>query len=302
MNLLNEFSPTVEQLSIDEAFLDVSHDPRRAREIGEALQFRVQTETGLPCSLGIATNKLVAKIATGVGKGATQTDTYPNSIQIVPPGKEAEFLAPLPTRALWGVGPRTADQLAKLGIHTIGQIARWSDGNLESHFGQVGPDLARRARGEDSRSVSTGRESKSISQEVTFWEDISDEIQLIDQLRKQSQRISESLQRQNLLGSTIKLKMRWPDFSTITRQTTLANPTDNETIIFSAVHSLFKANWKSGLAVRLLGVGVSGISEPDPQLSLWDAPTLVKQADIDAILRDLHKKFGDDSVQRGMKK
>jgi DNA polymerase-4 len=302
MKVLQAFSEHIEQLSIDEAFLDVSHDPRRGREIGEAIQKKVMEETGLPCSLGIATNKLVAKVATDVGKGAKRTDTYPNSIQIIPPGKEAVFLAPLPTRALWGVGPKTAELLAEMGIHTIGQIAQWSEENLAMHFGKLGPDLAQRAIGKDSRPVKNERASKSISQEVTFWEDIHDEQTLIEQIEKQSGTIGDSLRYHGLRASTVKLKLRWPDFTTITRQASLSYPTDDGDAIFEQARGLFYANWKKGVAIRLIGVGVSSLQEPSPQLSLWDAPDLIKQTELDNVLKRLNQRFGDQSIQRGSSK
>ena len=143
MSRLNALTPLVEQISIDEAFLDVSDLPEPAAAIAARLQDTIHQELGLPCSLGVASNKLVAKIANDVGKSQAWSNQPPNAITVVAPGEEAAFLAPLPVRALWGVGPKTADQLAALGLLTIGDIARWSEEDLIRRFGKHGQDLAR---------------------------------------------------------------------------------------------------------------------------------------------------------------
>jgi DNA polymerase IV len=206
MAILYELTERVEKLSIDEAFLDVSARPESAPDLAVQLQARIRRELNLPASLGVATNKLVAKIATDVGKAAVHTGDYPNAIQIVPPGEEARFLAPLPTRALWGVGPKTAGKMAEVGIHTIGDIARSSPGLLESRFGKNGRDLYIRAQGIDNREVETGRETKSISQETTFAVDVRDDAHLRRTLQEQAEQVSRRLRRAQLAGTTVKLK------------------------------------------------------------------------------------------------
>lgn len=300
MQILKQFTSQVEQISIDEAFLDVSQDPRRAKIIGLALQKEIREKTGLSCSLGISTNKLIAKIATDVGKAGIKTDTYPSAIQIVPPDKEAQFIAPLPTRILWGVGKKAAERLTKLGIHTIGDIANWPAIDMERHFGKLGLDLVTRAQGIDKRPVHTRGETKSISQEVTFGQDVMDENKLLAELQRQAKSVERSLHRQNLRGSTIKLKLRWPDFTTITRQVTLPSPTNSYQEIHDAAKQLFHKNWKKGTAIRLLGVGISGFHKPDPQLNLWDAPKLLKNAELENTLAQIKKRFGDDVIRRGI--
>ncbi len=137
---LYQLTPLVEQVSIDEAFLDVSDRPEPAEGLARRLQTTINTELNLPCSLGVATNKLVAKIANDVGKAAARSDQPPNALQVVPPGQEAAFLAPLPVEALWGVGPKTAERLHGLGLHTIGDLARWPEADLGRRFGQHGYD------------------------------------------------------------------------------------------------------------------------------------------------------------------
>jgi DNA polymerase-4 len=187
----------------------------------------------------VASNKLVAKVATDVGKSLVRSGKMPQAIYIVPPGDEAAFLAPLPATALWGVGPKTAEKLAELSIHTIGDIAAWPAADLARRFGQHGEDLARRTRGIDTRPIVTERAAKSISQETTFARDVTDRAFLEKTLREQASEIAQKLRREDLMGTTIKLKIRWPDFTTPTRQLTLPQPTDEpEVICEAALHLL----------------------------------------------------------------
>lgn len=298
MERLYNLTALVEQISIDEAFLDVSDLPQPGESIARQLQRTIRDELGLPSSLGIATNKLVAKIATDVGKASVRTDGYPNAIMVVPPGKEAEFLAPLPVTALWGVGPKTADQLRRLGVTTIGELARWPETDLARRFGKSGYDLARHAQGNDDRPVETAREAKSISQETTFARDVSDAKFLRRTLRDLSDQVGRRLRESGLAGTTVKLKLRWPDFTTLTRQTTLAQPTDLDDEIYGAAQELFDGEWRPGRAVRLLGVGVSGLGPPMRQLSLWDEKPEKNRRLLEAVDK-LRDKFGDDVLKRG---
>ena len=183
MERLHALTPLVEQISIDEAFLDVSDLPEPGEVIARRLQEVIRDEFGLPCSLGVAANKLVAKIASDVGKAAARSGGPPNAIQVVPSGQEVEFLAPLPVMMLWGVGPKTATRLEELGIKTMGDLARWPEADLARRFGKVGHELSRHARGLDDRPIVTTREAKSISQETTFVRDIRDGVLLRRTLR-----------------------------------------------------------------------------------------------------------------------
>jgi DNA polymerase-4 len=235
-----------------------------------------------------------------------QSDGPPNAVQVVPPGKEREFLAPLPAEALWGVGPVTASRLAELGIFTIGDIAHRNEGELERLFGKHGRDLARRARGIDHRLIVTSREAKSISREVTFARDIRDESKLRDTLQRLSNSVAKRLRRANLAASTVKIKIRWPDFTTLTRQLTLAEPTDQSSEIFTAAEDLLRRVWDSGHPVRLLGVGVSGLKSPTQQLSLWDPPpddasqaALDKEKQLKSAIDGLRARYGDKVVWWG---
>jgi DNA polymerase-4 len=298
MARLHELTPLVEQLSIDEAFLDVTDLPEPGQVLARRLQMTIRDELGLPCSLGVATNKLVAKIANNVGKASARTEGTPNAITVVPPGQEAAFLAPLPVKELWGVGPKTAAHLANMGLHTIGDIARWSETDLARRFGKHGHDLARRARGIDDRPVETEHEAKSISQETTFAKDISDGEVLRRTLRQLSEQVGRRLRKAGLQGTTVKLKLRWSDFTTLTRQVTLPQPTNLDAEIYVAILHLFEKVWPPGKRVRLLGVGVSNFETPARQLGLWDATSETDER-LQATLDDLRERFGDHAVQRG---
>ncbi|MEX1019714.1 MAG: DNA polymerase IV, partial [Litorilinea sp.] len=288
----------VEQISIDEAFLDVSDRVESGEVIARALQVQIREELGLPCSLGIATNKLVAKIANNVGKAATPKDGPPNALTVVPPGTEAAFLAPLACDELWGVGPKTAARLQALGIHSIGDLAQRTPGELGARFGEIGRQLALRARGIDERAVETEHETKSVSQETTFVRDIADRAQLLETLRQLAEGVARDLRRKQLVGSTVKLKLRWTDFNTPTRQTTLAQPTDDGARIYDTAVQLFDRLWQPPAPIRLLGVGVSGLSEPVGQLGLWDVPDLRTER-ISGALARLREKYGEEVVVRG---
>lgn len=298
MERLGGLSPLVEQISIDEAFLDVSDLRKPLEELARDLQRQIRSELALPVSLGGATNKLVAKIATDVGKAAVRSGDYPNAVMIVPPGHEADFLAPLPARALWGVGPKTEQTLAGLGLRTIGDIALWPEQDLLKRFGKGGVELARHARGIDERAVSPWRETKSISAETTFSRDIADGAALRRTLREQSEEVGRRLREAALAGTTVKLKLRWPDFTTISRQVTLSQATDLDDEIGGAVERLFEAEWRPGRAVRLLGVGVSGLGPPARQLNLFDESTEKNRKLLETVDR-LRDKYGHKVLKRG---
>lgn len=297
MARLHALTPLVEQISIDEAFLDVSARPESGLELAQALQSTICSELHVPVSLGVATSKLVAKIANNVGKAAARGGGPPNAIRVAPPGAEAAFLAPLPCDALWGVGPKTALRLAELGMKCIGDIAQESPHTLERLFGKHGRDLALRARGVDDRPVETEQERKSISQETTFAQDVADAAKLQATLRDLAEGVSHDLRRGRLMGTTVKLKLRWSDFTTPTRQLTLAQPTDEMQQIYAAALQLFRQLWIPGRPVRLLGVGVSGLGDPPRQMGLWDQPD-EKQERLQATVDRLRARFGDQAVLR----
>jgi DNA polymerase-4 len=298
MERLSKLTPMIEQISIDEAFLDISGLPDPPERIARGLQAGIRNELGLPCSIGIAPNKLVAKIATEVGKKAAKGDKPPFALTIVPSGKEAEFLAPLPADMLWGVGPKTSARLSELGIRTIGDIARWPEEELVRLFGENGRDMARHARGQDERPVVTEHEIKSVSQEITFSRDVRDDGSLEKTLVELSAQVGRRLRKNELAGTTVKLKIRWPDFTTLTRQVTLPGNTNQDDEIAETALGLLRKIRKSGQAVRLIGVGVSGLGEPMRQLELWEAGT-EKARKLQEVLDELKEKYGDDAIKRG---
>jgi DNA polymerase-4 len=299
MEIVRGFTNLVEQISIDEAFLDVTDLSKPAEDLARELQADIHQTLGLPNSLGVAGNKLVAKIANDYGKSARKKGVPPNAITVVPPGTEAEFLAPLKAEMLWGVGPKTAEKLAKIGIHTIGELAGHPDIDLLRRFGKHGYDLSRRAKGIDNRPIVTEHEAKSISKEVTYPKDVRDGAVLRKTLGKQSENIARQLAKKGLTARTVKIKIRWPDFTTLTRQTTLGQPTTESDTINKAALQLFDKVWRRGRAVRLLGVGVSGLESPPVQIGLWDVDW-EKEHKIQDILAEVQEKYGGQSLRRGL--
>ncbi len=300
MDILNRFSGMVEQVSIDEAFLDVSDLPESGEVIARKIQAAIQNETRLPSSLGVAINKLVAKIANNIGKTKNKGSTAPRAITVVHPGGEEAFLAPLPTRELWGVGPKTAAALEELGIFTIGDLAKRSESSLKNRFGKYGYDLSFRARGIDYSPVSNEHETKSVSNETTFERDVSDEKKLLDTIQALSSQVAYRLRKHDFCASTIRIKLRWSDFSTITRQFSLRQPTDQDGVVFSAAKGLFLEAWQERCPVRLIGVGSSGLTSRIHQLSLWETPTEKERRLLGAI-DEIRARFGKKILTRGLK-
>ncbi|MDY0018563.1 MAG: DNA polymerase IV [Anaerolineae bacterium] len=294
---LYNLTSLVEQVSIDEAFLDVSDLRPSAETLARQLQAAIWEELTLPCSLGVATNKLIAKIANNIGKGTAQKGKPPMSIRVVPPGEEAAFLDPLPVQELWGVGPKTAAHLEALGIRTIGDLARWPENDLVRRFGKLGGELAMHARGIDERPVVTEHETKSVSKETTFSRDVSDKAVLCRTLRKLTEGVGKELRRNALCGTTVRLKLRWQDFTTITRQVSLLQPTNQDAEIYQEASTLFEKAWPPDTPVRLIGVGVSDLSEPVQQLGLWETPSEKGQR-LQETLDTLRERFGDEAVRR----
>jgi nucleotidyltransferase/DNA polymerase involved in DNA repair len=215
---------------------------------------------------------------------------------VVEPGHEAAFLAPLPCDALWGVGPKTAERLRELGIETIGDIAAWPEADLLRRFGKNGYDFARHARGLDDRPVVTEHERKSVSQETTFDRDVNDGVVLRRTLREQAAEVSRTLKQKGLAGTTVKVKLRWPDFTTITRQVTLSAPTDDSSAIAATALQIFEREW-GGRSVRLIGVGVSGFRGAQQQRTLFDQPD-ERSERLDAAMQALRVRFGPGAVRR----
>jgi DNA polymerase-4 len=293
MAMLQEVTPQIEPISIDEAFLDITGTELRhgaPDKLAHDLHDRIRDQFGLPCSIGIASNKLVAKIATEHAK--------PNGICIVPRDEEPQFLAPLPVRALWGVGPKTADILKSIGIETIGQIAHARSDVLVRRFGQRGADdLIRRAQGIDESPVESDRAIKQISQETTFVRDVADAQRLRATLLELSEGVGVRLREDGLSARTIAIKIRYGDFTTFTRQTTLPQPTDLDQTIFATAWSLFEANWKKR-AIRLLGVAARQLSEAAQQLDLFK-PRDERIEQLTRTVDEIRHKYGSSALKRG---
>jgi DNA polymerase IV len=304
MDRLNKISPLVEQVSIDEAFIDISESGSPGADIARILQESINQELHLPCSIGIASNKLVAKIANNVGKSKAKGKLPPNTITLVPNGREQEFLAPLPVNMLWGVGPKTAQRLNNIGVETIADLTHISEKELVRIFGKNGYYISMHARGIDDSPVITTHEIKSISQETTFAVDINNSEQLHQTIRSHAENIGKRLRKNHLVGSTIKIKLRWSNFTTITRQLKLTAPTDLDADIILAAINLFEKTWVHGKPVRLLGVGVSGLSSSYRQLSLWDQTEQSqneKERQLQTALDSVRERYGEAAIQRASK-
>ena len=254
MAVLAKYGP-LEQVSVDEAYVDLSQNENPVADAALIKRDVVET-TMLPCSVGLATSKLVAKVASDHDK--------PDGFTVVHPGKEAAFLAPKPTRAIWGIGPRTAERLAELQIHTCGQLAAASPEQIRAAMGQFAVEFIQRAQGLDSRLLHTERrQAKSISQEWTFNNDVNDPKLLETQLKKMCAELAKSLRTRDLIAHTVTVKIRWADFTTFTRQKSYEVGFEGEREIAQMATAIFRENWSSDHFVRLLGVGVSNLEAPE---------------------------------------
>ncbi|MBC7223481.1 MAG: DNA polymerase IV [Anaerolineae bacterium] len=290
MDLLSEYSPLLEQVSIDEAFLDLTGCELRwgdAPSVARTIQKRILKEIGLSASLGLATSKLVAKIASDLEK--------PGGLVVVEPGTEAAFLAPLEVERLWGVGPVTAARLRGLGIRTIGDLAAYPERELLAALGPHARELQMRALGIDRSEVLPAREAKSVSREVTFAQDVPDAEEIRATLFALSERVAEDLRRHGLEGRTVTLKLRYPDFATLTRRRTLPHPTVLGQAIFRAAWDLFLDVWDRR-PVRLVGVGVANLRPEGRQLSFLPGPEdrLRRLAEV---MDHLRERYGEHALR-----
>ena len=254
--LFREVSPSVEQLSIDEAFLDMSdvvsgYDD--AISLAYRLKRRIHQEEGLTASVGIAENKFLAKIASDMRK--------PNGVYAVRPEKTREFLAPLPVARLWGVGPITEGRLSSLGITTVQQLQGAEGQLILARFGKQGELLAQLVRGIDNRPLVTTRRPKSVGHEHTFASDTRDRAILLATLRQMGEKVSLRLKKHNLLCRTVCLKLRYEDFTTFTRQARSRIPLGTSPEINRISRDLFISHWDRSRKIRLIGVSVSSLEE-----------------------------------------
>ena len=292
MAILLEFTDLVEQVSVDEAFLDVTGVRRlfgTGREIALKIKRRICEEQGLTASVGIAGNKFVAKVASDLEK--------PDGLVEVEPGKEEEFLRDLPLRRLWGVGAKTEARLLELGISRIGQLLEIGGAELARRLGPNHSEhLCTLARGMDDRSVSPEEGYKSIGHETTFEVDTVDPGLLHDTVLALSEKVAQRLRSHAVRARTITVKFREADFTTYTRRVTLADAADTVDRIFSVAQRLLRSLVRDGVAVRLVGVYGSNLaSGKEGQLDLF-APKRSRNRDLAAAVDDISRRFGDGAI------
>ncbi len=298
MALFNSITPLVEPLSLDEAFLDVSGAQRRLGSptaIAELIRARVYDEQRITCSVGVAPTKFVAKLAS--------TQIKPDGLLVVPADKVVSFLHPLPVGALWGVGERTEERLISLGLRTVGDIAHTPVDTLTRALGQsAGQRLYDLAWGRDDRDVVPDVAEKSIGNEETFGRDVDDPEVVAREFLRLSQKVAARVRRQGLLGRTVVIKVRFADFTTITRSRTLPEPTDIGQVVYATARELYAALGLQRARIRLVGVRLEGLIEESVRTEqlLFDAPGSDTPADRRAaeVAADrLRDRFGDDVVR-----
>ena len=293
-SILAKYSPIVEMLSIDEAYLDLAgteglHGQPFAA--ADKLLRSVTQSTGLPCSGGLATTRLVAKVASDQAK--------PRGLLWVPPGMEARFLAPLPIRKIPGIGEVTERALRALGIETVGQLAAHPQEKLEKIFGQWGTALYRKARGGDAYEFLIDAEPKSISHNHTFGEDTTDVEQMESLLSLLSQKACKRLRKAGLFARTLTLTIRYAGFETYTRSKTVPEPVNLDADIYAIFLNLFRTHLDRKRKVRLLGTALSGLCHGSDQLDLLEADRREKLDKLTKAADRLRDKFGFGSVQFG---
>ncbi|MCY2926482.1 MAG: DNA polymerase IV [Planctomycetota bacterium] len=291
--ILERFSPAIEPVGIDEAFLDVTGSLRLwgpAEDIARQIKAVVRDELHLTASVGVAGNKFLAKLASDLHK--------PDGLTVISPEHALAILGPLSVRKLWGVGPATADELARMGIRTIGELRLAGEAVLARKFGKAGPHLLALARGEDARPVLADDQARSISQETTFPIDVADLEELRGVLLRQSEQVARRLRTAGLRARTVTVKLRTGDFTTCTRSHTLAEPTDVTEEIWAVARELFDRWARTEAApLRLAGMGVSQLSDGG-QMTLFPPPRQEKRRRLDKALDDLAGRFGPGAVRR----
>jgi len=295
--VLCAFSPQVEMASIDEAYLDMTgtarlHGP--PLKAAHTLHARMKVETLLNCSVGIGSSRLIAKVSSGQAK--------PNGVLWIVPGEEAKFLAPLDVREIPGVGKVMESHLHALGIKKVADLAKLEESELQDRFGKWGLALAGKARAQDAggwfdTEVGEDTAAKSISHEHTYNEDTADVAQLEATLMRLSEMVGRRLREANLHTRTVQLKLRYKDFTTITRAHTLPAPTQLDTEIFEQIRALFRKNWKKGTQVRMLGVQTSSFDSQPEQINLLEDSRQQRWKDALAAADRLRDKFGESSVK-----
>jgi DNA polymerase-4 len=294
--ILFQFTPLIEPLSLDEAFLDVRGCESLfgpAPEIARQLKGRIQQETALIASVGVAPNKFLAKLASDFSK--------PDGLLVIEEGRVTEFLAPLPVGRIWGVGKKGEKRLHDLGIKTIGDLAGCKVESLTAHFGDSGRQIHLLAKGIDDREVVPDREAKSISTETTFPKDIGDRDVLRSWLLTLVEQLGQRIRQQQVQARVVDLKVRSSAFETRVKSVSLAEPSDVTAVLWQAALDLFEQRVpKSFFPIRLLGVGVTGlVREPALQRNLYDDEWHTRQKAVDRAFDAIRARYGSDAIRRG---
>lgn len=294
--LMDELTPQIEPLSLDEAFLDLTgttrlHGAPPAIMLARLVK-RMKDELGLSGSIGLSHNKFLAKVASDLDK--------PRGFSVIGRAETVDFLRPKPVRLIWGIGPATQASLDKAGIHTIGDLHRWEKDQLTERFGQTGERLWHLARGEDFRRISPNAPVKSISKETTFFEDTSDPDVLDGHLWRLSEQVSARAKAKNKAGRVVTLKLKTKAFKTITKRQSLHQPTQMADTIYRVARSLYDAAGQTG-PFRLIGVGISDLTsadDADREGDLLD-PDAGRRANAERATDKIRAKFGSDAIKKG---
>ncbi len=294
MEIFNRYTPLVEPLSIDEAFLDVTlslplFGP--AETIAKSIRADIVRETGVTASIGVAPNKFLAKLASDMNK--------PDGLTVLDESNIAAVLPPLPIEKMWGVGPKTAERLRGMGVKTFGDISRMPIEMLKIRVGEDAERWQRLSRGEDHREVHTERDAKSIGQEQTFGENLTDPEAVRSVLLEECEDVATKLRRQNITARSVTVKIRYGNFQTITRRCTLERGTNVTIDFWHAARQLFDA-WAVGSfqPVRLIGVQAGHLSDGPEQFDLFPDQSEAKQKKVDKAIDAINKKFGKSVVNR----
>ena len=292
--IFHKYTPLVEKISIDEAFLDLKGCHKlfgSSKKIGKNIKEEIENKVGLTASVGISKNKFLAKLASTIDK--------PNGFKIVYTEEVNNFLCDLPIGMLWGVGDKTEELLHNQGIRTIGMLKKIPKVELKNQFGKLGLKLYRLSRGIDNREVVSDEKIKSISQEETFSENLTSDLNVFSALMGMTEKVSERLHNKNLKGKTVFIKVRYSDFKTYTRRKTIKNYISSTDLIYNTAKKLLLDNNLLVKPIRLLGVGISNLScENKHQLSLFNKN--LKEEKLDKTICKLKDKYGSNSVRRGI--
>ena len=293
MAILETFTPLVQPLSIDEAFLDVTGSTKifgDALTIAKRIKAEILAQTGLIASVGVAPNKFLAKLASDLDK--------PDGLTVITAADKVKTLAPLPVAKLWGVGKTTEKRLHEVGLRTIGDIQRLPIEDLRQRFGNMADHLHALAFGEDEREVETDDEAKSIGSEHTFDVDTTDIAQIKKCLLAQCDDVGTQLRRAQIAARTVQLKLRYVDFTTVTRRRTLAQPTQDEMRLYEVAGQLLATERIAGKLIRLIGISGSNLVPPEGQRDLFDR-TSEKRTRLARAVDELRGKLGTGAIKRG---